>query len=93
MEALTKYLKDEAKSLKRVADNESKKPQLREAWQAKYTLFNETAEMLKDGADRGHVLSILKAMELDLGKIINPTFTEIGRRQAAFTLIRILQED
>ena len=93
MEALTKYLKDEAKSLKRVADNESKRPQLREAWQAKYELFDHTARMLKAGADRDHVLSILKVMELDLGKITNPTFTEIGRRQAAFTLIRILRED
>lgn len=93
MEALTKYLKDEAKSLKRVADNESKRPPLREAFGSQYTLFNETAEMLREGASRKHILSILKAMELDLRRVQDPTWNEIGRRQAALTLIRILQED
>lgn len=88
-----KYLIAESKTLKLIADNQKKKPELREAFRAKYDLFKETAEMLKDGADRRHVASILTEMEHDLTTIHNPTWSQIGQRQAAYELIKLLREE
>lgn len=86
------YLRAEARLIKGIADNESKKPQLREAFKAKYELYQGITKMLKTGVDRAHVLSILTEMKNDLTIVQDPTWTQIGQRQAAFELIRILRE-
>lgn len=88
-----KYLRNESKTLKLIADNQKKKPELREAFQAKYDLYDQTMRMLKGGAERGHVVSIITAMQNDLAGIKDPTWTQMGQRQAAYELIKILEED
>lgn len=91
MNDLIKHMRSERKSLQRVADNPDRNPKTREAFSAKCQMYQEVTKMLKAGSDPGHIITLLQAERSLLAGVINPTYTQIGRRLAAYSLIELLR--
>lgn len=90
MEDLVKHLKKETRSLQRVADNPDRSPKTREAFNAQYQVYEEVLRELKAGTDPQEIIALLNMERAALSTVINPTYTQIGRRQAAYSLIEEL---
>lgn len=92
---LIKYLKKEKKKLEEVA-SKNHRPEIRDAWRGKADLYGSVIDWLKNGTDPAEIVSMLTAIGEELQRLTVVSFKDfysIGRRQAAFTLIRILRED